>query len=93
MAAKNCPETPRQKMIAMLYLVLTAMLALNVSKDILDAFIVVNDTMEQTNVNFTNKIDNSYFMFQAAAEKQDKVVPFYEKALDDHLQKLTTNLE
>lgn len=81
MAAKNCPETPRQKMIAMLYLVLTAMLALNVSKDILDAFIVVNDTMEQTNVNFTNKIDNSYFMFQAAAEKQDKVVPFYEKAL------------
>ena len=32
--AKNCPETPRQKMIAMMYLVLTAMLALNVSADI-----------------------------------------------------------
>ena len=29
--AKNCPETPRQKMIGMMYLVLTAMLALNVS--------------------------------------------------------------
>ena len=28
--AKNCPETPRQKMIGMMYLVLTAMLALNV---------------------------------------------------------------
>ena len=27
--AKNCPETPRQKMIGMMYLVLTAMLALN----------------------------------------------------------------
>ena len=25
--AKNCPETPRQKMIGMMYLVLTAMLA------------------------------------------------------------------
>ena len=32
--AKNCPETPRQKMIGMMYLVLTAMLALNVSTDI-----------------------------------------------------------
>ena len=31
--AKNCPETPRQKMIGMMYLVLTAMLALNVSTD------------------------------------------------------------
>ena len=27
--AKNCPETPRQKMIGMMYLVLTAMLALH----------------------------------------------------------------
>ena len=36
--AKNCPETPRQKMIAMMYLVLTAMLALNVSADILKGF-------------------------------------------------------
>ena len=31
--AKNCPETPRQKMIGMMYLVLTAMLALNVSTE------------------------------------------------------------
>ena len=36
--AKNCPETPRQKMIGMMYLVLTAMLALNVSTDILKGF-------------------------------------------------------
>ena len=34
--ATNCPETPRQKMIGMMYLVLTAMLALNVSADILN---------------------------------------------------------
>ena len=31
MSASNCPETPRQKMIQMMYLVYTAMLALNVS--------------------------------------------------------------
>ena len=32
-------ETPRQKMIGMMYLVLTAMLALNVSKEIINAFV------------------------------------------------------
>ena len=35
-------ETPRQKMIGMMYLVLTALLALNVSKSVLDAFVVVD---------------------------------------------------
>ena len=36
-------ESPRQKMIGMMYLVLTAMLALNVSKSILDAFITIDE--------------------------------------------------
>ena len=36
-------------MIGMMYLVLTAMLALNVSKDILEAFNVVDDTLAQSN--------------------------------------------
>ena len=48
MSGGNCPETPRQRMIGMMYLVLTAMLALNVSKDILDAFIVVDETLIKT---------------------------------------------
>lgn len=44
-------ETPRQKMIGMMYLVLTAMLALNVSKSILDAFITIDEqALEQNNV-------------------------------------------
>ncbi len=34
MSATNGPETPRQKMIGMMYLVLTAMLALNVSSEV-----------------------------------------------------------
>ena len=34
-------ETPRQKMIGMMYLVLTALLAMNISKDVLIAFITV----------------------------------------------------
>lgn len=46
--AKNCPETPRQKMIGMMYLVLTAMLALNVSADILKGFSMVNQSLNTT---------------------------------------------
>lgn len=53
--AANCPETPRQKMIGMMYLFLTAMLALNISKDILNAFVVVNEGLEATNGNFEAK--------------------------------------
>lgn len=46
--AKNCPETPRQKMIGMMYLVLTAMLALNVSSEILEGFSMVDNSLHTT---------------------------------------------
>jgi hypothetical protein len=40
-------ETPRQKMIGMMYLVLTALLALNVSKSILDAFVAIEENIQE----------------------------------------------
>ncbi len=43
-------ETPRQKMVGMMYLVLTAMLALNVSKDILRAFVAIEDSIQKANI-------------------------------------------
>src|SRR5690606_37746752 len=46
-------ETPRQKMIGMMYLVLTALLALQVSSAVLEKFAILNETMltfkEETN--------------------------------------------
>ncbi|MEZ4905409.1 MAG: hypothetical protein R2822_28420 [Spirosomataceae bacterium] len=39
-------ETPRQKMIGMMYLVLTAMLALQVSSALLEKFRLLNNSME-----------------------------------------------
>lgn len=42
-------ETPRQKMIGMMYLVLTALLALNVSKEIINAFVTLNNNIESGN--------------------------------------------
>ena len=41
-------ETPRQKMIGMMYLVLTALLALNVSKEIVAAFVTINDKLDRS---------------------------------------------
>jgi gliding motility-associated protein GldM len=40
-------ETPRQKMIGMMYLVLTALLALNVSSTVLEKFAIMNTTLEE----------------------------------------------
>ncbi|WP_420316890.1 gliding motility protein GldM [Ekhidna sp.] len=42
-------ETPRQKMIGMMYLVLTALLALNVSSTVLDKFAFINESLERAN--------------------------------------------
>ena len=70
-------ETPRQKMIGMMYLVLTALLALNVSKDILDAFVVVNDGLEKTKVNFKVKSNEKYSAFKKAFSDNPKKVGVY----------------
>lgn len=70
-------ETPRQKMIGMMYLVLTALLALNVSKDILDAFVVVNDGLEKTKVNFKGKSNEKYASFKKAFDENPRKVGIY----------------
>lgn len=83
MGSTNCPETPRQRMIGMMYLVLTAMLALNVSKDILEAFVVVDETMVKTNQNFESKVNQTYAQFAAINQKTpEKTGPYYKKALE-----------
>ncbi len=83
MGATNCPETPRQRMISMMYLVLTAMLALNVSSDILKAFVTVDETLLKTNENFDRKVESSYAQFAFANSNEPaKVGPFYSKAME-----------
>lgn len=74
-------ETPRQKMIGMMYLVLTALLALNVSKDILNAFVIVEEGLNTTNSNFDDKNAVLYAKFEKAmADNKTKTEPFYNKA-------------
>ena len=81
MGATNCPETPRQKMITMMYLVYTAMLALNVSAQVVDGFKTVGSAMTKSNENLQVKLDDTYANFEAAlANSEDKVRADYDKA-------------
>lgn len=76
-------ETPRQKMIAMMYLVLTALLALNVSKEILDAFLVVNESIVTTNESISSKTDEAYSKFEMQNSlNPDKVGEYYSTAME-----------
>ena len=79
----SAKDTPRQKMIGMMYLVLTCLLALNVSKDILDAFVIVNKGLENTNINFTDNNETLYSLFNLAKSVDPvRVTPSWKKAQD-----------
>jgi hypothetical protein len=74
-------ETPRQKMIGMMYLVYTALLAMNVSKDILDAFDTVNSGVQTTNITLSNQINQKYAAFEEQyGLDKEKVGPYWEQA-------------
>ena len=74
-------ETPRQKMIGMMYLVYTALLAMNVSKDILDAFDTVNAGVQTTNITLSQQIGQKYAAFEEQyGLDQEKVGPYWEQA-------------
>ncbi|MFZ5554894.1 MAG: GldM family protein [Bacteroidota bacterium] len=68
-------ETPRQKMIGMMYLVLTALLALNVSKEIINAFVKLDDKLLESNkvLNAKSEATLAEFDKARAAELLGKV--------------------
>ena len=81
MGAKNCPETPRQKMINMMYIVLTAMLALNVAAEVLEAFRVVDSSLLETLKTVDMKNAQVYASFERAfAENETRVGDWKVKA-------------
>ena len=60
MSLNTNPDSPRQKMINLMYIVLMAMLALNVSSDVLNGFSLVDESLSRTTANFT--VQNQYYM-------------------------------
>jgi len=63
------PREPRQKMINVMYLVLTAILALNVSNEVISAFKVVNVSLETSNKNIATSNAN---LFESLKEAKDQ---------------------
>lgn len=69
----SIPKEPRQLMINLMYLVLTAMLALNVSAEIINAFFSLNKSIQDSNVIVSNSNEN----MQRAIDKQANTDPKY----------------
>ena len=70
MAIKKRPQSPRQKMINLMYVVLMAMLAMNISNEVLDGFSIVEESLKRSTDNSTKQNDAIYSDF----EEQMKVV-------------------
>lgn len=83
MGSNNTRLSPRQKMINLMYIVLTAMLALNVSSDVLNGFTQVEEGLKRTNSNVEERNANLLRTLEAfAAQNPDKGQRWYDKATE-----------
>lgn len=99
MGSNSTRLSPRQKMINLMYIVLTAMLALNVSSDVLDGFTQVKDGLQRSNENVAQR---NMVLFNRLAEfteqNPDKGRAWLERAKDvraftDDLYRLVDSLK
>ncbi len=66
-------ETPRQKMIGMMYLVLTALLALQVSNAVLEKFIFINKSLERMAFNYEEKNNMTVANVEAKVKERNSL--------------------
>ncbi|QJD95633.1 gliding motility protein GldM [Mucilaginibacter robiniae] len=96
-------ETPRQRMIGILYLVLLGLVALNVPDSLLNAFKNISDSLSASKSNVQTGINNTYDAFEKTKlkEQPDRAKPIYDKAkqastvakeLDDYVEGLKKQL-
>ena len=81
MAIKKRPVSPRQKMINLMYVVLMAMLALNVSTEVLNGFSIVEESLKRTTQSATRENLAIYDDFAVQMKKNpQKVKQWYDKS-------------
>lgn len=81
MAIKKRPQSPRQKMINLMYVVLMAMLALNISTEVLNGFSIVEESLNRTTGNASKENANLYGDFENQMKSNpQKVREWFEKA-------------
>lgn len=89
----SLPKEPRQKMINMMYLVLTAMLALNVSAEVLNAFKTVNTSITSANQTLNTNSNTIYESFEAKlAEQKTREKAAIWKPKADEVQGITNTM-
>ncbi|MGK0420572.1 MAG: gliding motility-associated protein GldM [Polaribacter sp.] len=72
----------RQKMINLMYLVFIAMLAMNMSKEVLSAFGYTNEKLVDNNISINNKNSSAYAnLAMKASEQPDKFTALNKKAI------------
>ncbi len=83
-------ETPRQKMINLMYLIFIAMLAMNMSKEVLQAFGLMDEKLAASNEVATKRNKGAYDdLALKAVEQNDKYGD--EKVKADKIQKLSND--
>ena len=99
MPIKKRPVSPRQKMINLMYVVLMAMLALNVSTEVLNGFSIVEESLKRTtqNASLENQVIYDDFAVQMKKNPQ-KVKQWYDKSqkvkqMSDDLYNLADELK
>jgi gliding motility-associated protein GldM len=65
-------QSPRQRMVNLMYLVFIAMLAMNMSKEVLSAFGLMNEKLSESNIRATEKNKASYDILALKASEQAK---------------------
>lgn len=84
-------QTPRQKMINLMYLVFIAMMALNMSKEVLTAFGIINESLAENNQNVTERNDALMAGLAVKADEQPaKYADLHQKA--GEIDELSSNL-
>ena len=68
----SIPKEPRQLMINLMYLVLTAMLALNVSAEVMNAFKTIDESLTETSTTTTAAIDDQQKALNKLLEEDSK---------------------
>ncbi len=77
------PPSPRQRMINLMYIVLLAMLAMNISSDVLNGFTLVEESLSRSTSNATIQNEAVYKEFAASDSiNHEKVGEWYKKALN-----------
>ena len=96
-------QTPRQRMMGILYLVLLGLVALSVPDNLLDAFKNIKNSLDTSTSNVDKGINDTYSAFEKSKlkEQHDRAQPIYDrakkattvaKALNDYIQALREQL-